>query len=168
MPVKGSTRRAITITLSILMAAPPLFSDESSPSFSPSAATEPTTPPISQEELDQVLAPIALYPDSLLSQIFMASTYPLEVVQADRWVKANKNLNDDAQAAELENQTWDPSVKSLVNFPQVLAMMSEKLDWTIKLGDAFIGQQKQVMDTVQTLRTKAQQAGNLQTTDQQQ
>jgi len=115
-----------------------------------------------------MLAPIALYPDSLLAQIFMASTYTLEVVQADRWAKQNKDLKGDALTAALEKQPWDPSVKSLVNFPQVLAMMSEKLDWTQKLGDAFLAQQKEVMATVQTLRKKAVEAGNLKTTSEQQ
>ncbi len=94
------------------------------------------------EELEQVLAPIALYPDSLLAQVLMASTYPLEIVQADRWAKQNKDLKGEALTGALEKQNWDPSVKSLVNFPQVLAMMSEKLDWTQKLGDAFLAQQK--------------------------
>ncbi len=98
----------------------------------------------------------------------MASTYPLEIVQADRWVQANKDLKGDALAAALEKQPWDPSVKSLVNFPQVLSMMSEKLDVTVKLGDAFIADQKSVMDTVQSLRAKAQAQGNLKTTSEQQ
>jgi hypothetical protein len=119
------------------------------------------------EELEQILAPVALYPDSLLSQVLMASTYPLEVVQAQRWAQANKSLTGDALATELEKQTWDPSVKSLVNFPEVLTMMSEKLDWTQKLGDAFLAQQKEVMDTVQKLRKKAEEQGNLKTTEQQ-
>ena len=123
--------------------------------------------PFGQQELDQLVAPIALYPDSLLAQIFMASTYPLEVVQATRWVKANKNLKGDALTAALEKQNWDPSVKSLVNFPQVLDMMNEKLDWTQKLGDAVLAQQKDVMDTVQKLRAKAQAEGNLKTNQQQ-
>jgi hypothetical protein len=123
--------------------------------------------PFKPEELDQLLAPIALYPDSLLTQILMASTYPLEIVQADRWVKQNKDLKGDALTAALEKQNWDPSVKSLVNFPQVLAMMSEKLEWTQKLGDAFLAQQKEVMDTVQSLRLKAYEQGNLKTTKEQ-
>jgi hypothetical protein len=123
--------------------------------------------PFKQEELDQLVAPIALYPDSLLAQIFMASTYPLEVVQAGKWAKANQNLKGDALAAALEKQDWDPSVKSLVNFPQVLDMMNEKLDWTQKMGDAFLEQQKDVMDTVQRLRLKAYGEGNLKTTEQQ-
>jgi len=120
-----------------------------------------------QEELDQMLAPIALYPDSLLGQVLIASTYPLEIVQADRWAKTNKNLKGDPLTAALEKQDWDPSVKSLINFPQVLSMMSEKLDWTQKLGDAFLAQQKEVMDTVQKLRFKAKEAGNLKTTQEQ-
>jgi hypothetical protein len=124
-------------------------------------------PSFKQEELDQLLAPIALYPDSLLTQILMASTYPLEVVQADRWAKQNSRMQGDALAKALEAQPWDPSVKSLVNFPQVLAMMSEKLDWTQKVGDAFLGQQKSVMQTIQTLRAKAQASGNLKTTKEQ-
>jgi hypothetical protein len=127
----------------------------------------PPAPPLSNEELDQIVAPIALYPDSLLSQIFMASSYPLEIVQADRFAKANPKLTGDALTSQLESQSWDPSVKSLVNFPTVLAMMSEHLDSTIKLGDAFIADQKSVMDAVQRLRAKAQVAGNLQTTAQQ-
>jgi hypothetical protein len=128
-------------------------------------STEPAK--FKQEELDQMLAPIALYPDSLLGQVLIASTYPLEIVQADRWAKANKNLKGDPLTAALEKQNWDPSVKSLVNFPQVLSMMSEKLDWTQKLGDAFLAQQKEIMDTVQKLRFKAKEAGNLKTTEQQ-
>jgi len=120
-----------------------------------------------QEELDQLLAPVALYPDSLLAQIFMASTYPLEVVQAGRWAKKNKDLKGDALASALEKENWDPSVKSLVNFPQVLEMMNEKLDWTQKLGDAFLAQQKDVMDTVQKLRAKAEAQGNLKSSEEQ-
>jgi hypothetical protein len=120
-----------------------------------------------QEELDQILAPIALHPDPLISQILMASTYPLEVVQADRWTKQNSSLKGDALTKALEAQDWDPSVKSLVNFPQVLTMMSEKLDWTQRLGDAFLADQKKVLDTIQSLRTKAEASGNLKTTKEQ-
>ena len=119
------------------------------------------------EEIEQLVAPIALYPDSLVSQILMASTYPLEIVQADRWAKANKTLKGEALTKALEAQNWDPSVKSLVNFPQVLATMSEKLDVTQKLGDAFLAQQKDVMDAIQRLRAKAQAQGNLKTTKEQ-
>ena len=122
---------------------------------------------LSKEELAQLLAPIALYPDELVTQILMASTYPLEIVQADRWAKSHKQSAGDALAKELEKETWDPSVKSLVNFPVVLAKMSEKLDLTTKIGDAFLSQQKDVLDTVQELRKKAYEAGNLKTTKEQ-
>jgi hypothetical protein len=122
---------------------------------------------LSQAELEQILAPIALYPDDVLAQILIASTYPLEIVQADRWVKQNSGLKRDTLTAALEKQPWDPSVKSLVNFPQVLTMMSEKIDWTQKLGDAFLAQQQDVMKAVQQLRAKAEVAGNLKSTKEQ-
>jgi hypothetical protein len=154
IPSKGVSALVLTLLL-VAAAAPPTFSQPAGP------------PAFKPEELEQILAPIALYPDSLLAQIFMASTYPLEVVQADRWAKQNKDLKGDALTAALEAQPWDPSVKSLVNFPQVLAMMSEKLDWTQKLGDAFLSQPKDVMASVQTLRKKAYEAGNLKTTKEQ-
>ena len=118
-------------------------------------------------ELAALLAPIALYPDTVVAQILMASTYPLEIVQAERWAKQNNSLKSDALAAALEKQPWDPSVKSLVNFPQVLTMMSEKLDWTTKLGDAFLAQQKEVMNAIQKLRRKAKENGNLDSNEQQ-
>lgn len=114
-----------------------------------------------QEELDQMLAPIALYPDPLLVQVLMAATYPLEVAIAARWAQANPDLKDDRLAEALEQRDWDPSVKSLVNFPSVLGMMNERLDWTQKLGDAFLAQEEQVMATVQTLREKAYTQGSL-------
>lgn len=121
------------------------------------------------EQLDALLAPIALYPDTLLTQILMASTYPLQIVQAARWAEqpANKGLTGDKLAKALEKQTWDPSVKSLVPFPQVLAMLNANLDWTQQLGYAFADQQAAVMDSVQRLRRQAQTSGSLQSTPQQ-
>jgi hypothetical protein len=134
----------------------------------PATRGQVTAPPVFKpEELEQILAPVALYPDALLAQVLMASTYPLEVVQADRWAQQNQGLAPEALTAALEQQAWDPSVKSLVNFPQVLTMMGEKLDWTQKLGDAFLAQQQDVMNTVQSLRKKAADAGNLETTAEQ-
>ena len=117
--------------------------------------------PFRQQELDQMLAPIALYPDSLLSQMLMASTYPLEVVQAARWSRANRSLKGEQAVKAVEGMDWDPSVKSLVAFPEVLGQMDEKLDWTERLGEAFLAQQKDVMDTIQHLRQRADAAGNL-------
>lgn len=123
--------------------------------------------PFTPEQLDQMLAPIALYPDALLSQTLMAATYPLEVVEAARWTQANPNLKGDAAVAAVKDKSWDVSVKSLVAFPQTLAMMNNNLEWTQKIGDAMIGQQKDVADSVQRLRAKAAAAGNLKTTSQQ-
>jgi hypothetical protein len=121
-----------------------------------------------QEQLDQMIAPIALYPDSLLAQILMAATYPLEVVIAERWVKQNKGLQGDQLNDALDKQVWDISVKALVPFPEVLAMMSDKLDWTQMVGDAFLVQENDVMDTVQQLRQRAYAANNLKSSDKQQ
>jgi hypothetical protein len=131
------------------------------------AQTQGEPPPFKPEEIEALVAPIALYPDQLLSQVLMASTYPLEVVQAARWVKANPNTKGDAAVKAVEGQPWDVSVKSLVAFPQVLEPMNEKLDWTQKLGDAFLADQKAVLDAVQRLRQKAQASGNLKSTEQQ-
>ncbi len=121
----------------------------------------------SQEQLAQLLAPIALYPDELIAQVLLASTYPLEIVLADRWVQQNKDLAGNDLARTLERETWDPSVKALVNFPTVLAMLSQKLDLTTKLGDAFLEQKEDVMDMIQELRKKAADAGNLKSTSEQ-
>jgi hypothetical protein len=119
------------------------------------------------EELDQLVAPVALYPDPLLAEVLMSSTYPLEVVQADRWAKQNKNLKGDQLTAALAKQSWDDSVKALVQVPSVLGMMSDQLDWTQKVGNAVLAQQADVMDAVQRLRKQAQAAGKLETTSQQ-
>jgi len=121
----------------------------------------------SKEQLDQMLAPIALYPDALLSQVLMASTYPSDVAEAVAWSKANPKQTGDAAVKEVESKPWDPSVQSLVAFPQVLAMMGEKPDWVQTLGDAFLAQPEDVMDSTQRLRTAAQKEGNLKTTEQQ-
>lgn len=160
---------AVSCTIALFATPSPAQSTAQSPAQSSAPAADPAAPAdkLSPEQLDQLVAPIALYPDSLLTQVLMASTYPLEIVQADRWLKANAALKGDALAKALEQQTWDPSVKSLVNFPDVLGMMSEKLDITSKLGDAFISQQKDVMDSVQRLRAKAKAAGNLESNQQQ-
>jgi hypothetical protein len=119
------------------------------------------------DQLEQLVAPIALYPDALLMQILMAATYPLEIVQADRWVGEHPDLQGEALDKALLEQDWDPSVKSLCTLPSVLKQMSENLDWTQDLGDAFLGQQNETLDTVQRMRNKAYEAGNLETTEQQ-
>lgn len=126
-------------------------------------------PTYTQQQIDQMTAPIALYPDQLVGQILMASTYPLEIVEASRWLQtpSNAQLAGDQLQAALAQQPWDPSVKSLVAFPQVLAMMDKNLQWTEQLGNAFLAQQAVVSDSIQRLRQQAQAAGNLQSTPQQ-
>ena len=122
---------------------------------------------LKSEELDALVAPIALYPDTLLAEVLMASTYPLEVVQADRWATENKTLKGDQLKAAVDKQSWDESVKSLVATPSVLTMMSSKLDWTQKLGDTVLAQQADVMDAIQRLRAKAQANNKLSSTKEQ-
>jgi len=124
-------------------------------------------PSFRPEEIDQVVAPIALYPDSLLAQVLAASTYPLEIVQAARFIQQNKDLKGEKLMAAAKDKEWEPSVKAMLEFPEVLLMMSEKLEWTEKLGNAFLSQQKDVMTSVQRLRKKAQESGNLKTTKEQ-
>jgi hypothetical protein len=126
-----------------------------------------SSPALKAEELDQLVAPIALYPDTLLSQVLIASTYPLEVVEAERWAGQNKNLKGDALKKAVDQKKWDDSIKSLTATPDVLSMMSDKLDWTQKLGDAVLAQQADVMDAIQRLRQKAQANEKLKTTKQQ-
>lgn len=125
------------------------------------------TASLKPEELDQLVAPIALYPDTLLSRVLIASTYPLEVVEAERWVSSNKNLKGDALKNAVDQKKWDYSIKSLTATPDVLDMMSSKLDWTQKLGDAVLAQQPDVMDAIQRLRQKAQANDKLNTNKQQ-
>ncbi|HSB24051.1 MAG TPA: DUF3300 domain-containing protein [Burkholderiaceae bacterium] len=140
------------------------------PAAAPPPATAPAAPaakPASKEQLEQLLSPIALYPDSLLSQVLMASTYPADVADAAKWSKANKDQKGDAAVKMVQDQPWDPSVQSLVAFPQILQVMGDQPDWVQKLGDAFLASSKDVLDAVQRLRQKAQQAGNLKSNEQQ-
>lgn len=124
-------------------------------------------PAFTAQDLDQMLAPIALYSDALLSQVLMAATYPLEVVEAARWSQANPNLKGDAAVAAVKDKSWDVSVKSLVAFPPILKQMNDQLEWTQKLGDAMLAQQADVADSIQRLRARAADAGNLKSSKEQ-
>jgi Protein of unknown function (DUF3300) len=121
----------------------------------------------SSAQIDELVSPIALYPDALVAQILAASTYPDQVVQANTWLQGHSQLNDAQRTEQVNNQSWDPSVKALTQFPSVLANMAQNLSWTSALGDVFYNQQKDVMDSVQRLRKQAKAAGNLKTTPQQ-
>ena len=138
---------------SLVQAAPPL-------------ENETPIAPASANELDQLVAPIALYPDALVAQVLAAASYPTEVVEADRWMQQHTGLKGDALAQAVDPQSWDPSVKALTQFPSVLEMMDKNLSWTSSLGDAYVNGQQTVLDAVQVMRQRAQQAGNLQSTQQ--
>lgn len=117
-------------------------------------------------DLDQMLAPIALYPDSVLSHVLIAATYPLDVAQAARWSRAHPDLQGEDAVDAVEGRAWDPSVKALVAFPEILARMDDDLDWTERLGEAFLDDQGEVMDRVQFLRARAYDEGHLDSMDQ--
>jgi hypothetical protein len=153
------------LSVALLFAVPHVASAQTPPPAQPASA--PAQQLLTAGQLDALVAPIALYPDALLSEVLMASTYPLEVVEADRWANANKSLQGDALKAALDKQNWDDSIKSLAATPDVLDMMSNKLDWTQQLGDAVLAQQPDVMDAIQRLRAKAQASNKLTSTSQQ-
>jgi hypothetical protein len=157
---------AQSLAFVLFVAFAPLANAQTQPA--PAPASAPAQDVLLQPgEIDALLSPIALYPDALIAQVLMAATYPLEVIQASRWLKENKGLKDDALRAALDKQGWDESVKSLAATPAVLDMMADKLDWTQKLGDAMLAQQNDVMDGVQRLRAKAEANNKLQSTPQQ-
>ena len=160
-------QRVLALALMLLLALlVPAHARAQSPDVPPDLDA-PSAEYLPQDQLDALLAPIALYPDDLLAQVLMASTYPLEVVEAARFVQQNPGLAGAALDDAVRNMRWDPSVQSLTAFPQVLAMMSDRLEWTQQLGDAVLANRQQVMDTVQALRVRAEAAGTLQDTDQQ-
>lgn len=148
-------------------ASPPVTQQPATPAPAASQPAPVVAPTYTAAQIDQWVAPVALYPDALLSQILMASTYPSNVIQAAQWSKDNPKMQGDAAIQAVANQPWDPSVKSLVAFPQLMSLMGENPPWVQNLGDAFLAQPKDVMDSVQRLRLLAQQAGALQSTPQQ-
>ena len=138
------------------------FADQTDLStVAPNQATQ-----LTPAQLQQLVAPIALYPDALVAQILAASTDTVEIVEADRWMQAHSELKGDALAVEVNKQSWDPSVQALTEFPSVLANLDQNLDWTSSLGDAYLSQPQALMAAVQALRQRAQEAGNLESTDQ--
>ncbi|HWS63386.1 MAG TPA: DUF3300 domain-containing protein [Steroidobacteraceae bacterium] len=132
----------------------------------PAAPPSASLPQPSVQELDQLVAPIALYPDALVAQILAAATYPTEIVEADRWLQQHPDLKGDALATAIDAQSWDPGVKALIQFPGLLGMMDKNLSWTSSLGQAYVNGQQDVLAAVQVMRQRAQQAGNLKSTPQ--
>lgn len=143
-----------------------LFAQEAQATQGAPAGSEQSSN-LSNEELESLVAPVALYPDPLLAQVLVASTYPLDVVDAQQWLAKNSGLKGEELTAAAEKQDWDPSVQALVLIPDALKRLSENIKWTTNLGDAFLAQQSEVMDAVQRLRAKAKEAGKLESTEQQ-
>src|SRR5260370_2477162 len=160
------------IALALMMARPVPVTAQTAdkppaPQAQPASQTPPNAELLKREQLEALVAPIALYPDELLANVLAASTYPLEVVQADRWLKERKSLKGDALKDEVDKQSWDDSIKALASTAEVLTVMSDKLEWTKNLGDDSLAQQPDVMDAIQRLRPKAYDNKKLVTTKQQ-
>jgi hypothetical protein len=171
----GKQSLVLVLSMALMFATLPLSLSAQDASAQPSqdAQAPPDqggqAPPYAQqtpEQLQRLVAPIALYPDSLVAQVLAASTFPEEVVEADRWVQAHPDLKGQDLGQAVDQQPWDPSVKALAAFPSVLGNMDKNLSWTSTLGDAYYNQQQDVMDAVQVMRHKAEQAGALKTTPQ--
>jgi hypothetical protein len=155
---------ALFLSCSLLVAGTPRgFAYQADPSAAqaPAQAAQQTS-----EELQQLVAPVALYPDALVAQILAASTYPTQVVEADRWMQSHSNLKGEELAKEVDKQDWDPSVKAMTQFPSVLQNMDKNLSWASSLGEAYVNQPQDVTDAVQTLREQARKAGHLQSNEQ--
>jgi len=165
-------RLAAAVSLPVLLAfigtvsfgqdAPPPPADQGAPP----AESQPPAPPLNPDQLQDLVAPIALYPDNLLSEILAASTYPIEVVEAQQWLQQNRGLKGQKLMDEAKKQNWDPSIQALIAFPDVLTRLNQDIRWTTDLGNAFLAQQADVMHAVQDLRMKAQANGKLQSTPQ--
>jgi len=168
-PRPSASRRILVLltSLALLFGTVPQAGWASQDSQAPPQPAGPTYAQQTPDELQRLVAPIALYPDSLVAQILTASTFPEQVVEADRWLQNNQNLKGDALAQAVDQQPWDPSVKALTAFPSVLGNMDKNISWTSSLGDAYYNQQEDVMNAVQVMRQKAKDAGNLKPTPQQ-
>jgi hypothetical protein len=155
---------AILCAVALLPGDTTLFASQASAQSPPPEEQKTSVPP---EQLDSLVAPIALYPDPLLSQTLVASTYPLEIIQLQQWLGKNKNLKDQALVDAVKKQNWDPSIQAMAALPDVVKQMAENIKWTTDLGNAFLAQQNDVMDAVQRMRKKAQDGGNLKSSEQQ-
>ena len=155
---------ALACAFALLPGDMSLLAQQASAPASPSDEQVPSIPP---EQLDSLVAPIALYPDPLLSQTLVASTYPLEIIQLQQWLAKNQNLKDKALADAVQKQPWDPSIQAMASLPDVVKQLAENIKWTTDLGNAFLAQQSDVMDAVQRMRRKAKEGGNLKSSEQQ-
>jgi hypothetical protein len=159
-------RNFLAVLCSVLLVSgdPAVYAQSSMQDVAPQEQAEPKIP---NDQLDSLVAPIALYPDPLLAQVLAASTYPLEIIQLQQWLQQHKDLKDKALVDAVQKQDWDPSVQAMAALPDALKQLAENLKWTTDLGNAFLAQQADVMDAVQRMRGKAKDAGNLKSTEQQ-
>src|SRR3982074_823186 len=159
-------KQILTVVLSLLLVQ---FSTQAAPYGPMGQSTDQAPTPAAKQspkDLQQLVAPIALYPDALVAQILAASTYPTQIVEAERWMQRHPDLKGDALAKEVDKQNWDPSVKAMAQFPSVLENMDKNLSWTSSLGEAYVTQPQDVTDAVQALREEARKAGNLNSNEQ--
>jgi len=159
--------QAVILSFTMTMMVVPGYAASREGPANPQQETAPTSSAPSAQELQQLVAPIALYPDGLVAQVLAGSTYPTQLVEAERWMQEHKNLQGQELAKAVDQQIWDPSIKALTEFPQVLDNMNKNLSWTSALGDAYVNDPKGVMSAIQVLRKEAQHAGNLKSTPQQ-
>src|SRR6201993_4888948 len=163
---KGATFRSLLVILCTATLAPGDTLAYVSSHWQESTSPQNQTSKIPPEQLDSLVAPIALYPDPVLAQTLAASTYPLEIIQLQQWLEKNKNLKDKELADAVAKQPWDPSVQALAALPDVVKRLANDISWTTDLGNAFLSQEKDVMDAVQRMRKKAQEKGTLKSTEQ--
>lgn len=166
-PKRSRTSRLLSIFCSIALLPGNTFADLAQSEAAPAASKQSQSATIPAEQLESLIAPIALYPDPLLAQVLAASTYPLEIIQLQQWIGKNKSLKDKALADAVAKEAWDPSVQALAALPDVVNRLANDIQWTTDLGNAFLAQQSEVMDAVQRMRKKAQDKGTLKTTEQQ-
>ncbi|MGA7240854.1 MAG: DUF3300 domain-containing protein, partial [Bryobacteraceae bacterium] len=156
-------RSLVAILCTIILVPGDTLAYASQSSAAPASQPNSQAVKVSPDQLDSLVAPIALYPDPLLAQVLAASTYPLEIVLLQRWLETNKNLKDKQLADAAAKQPWDPSVQALAPLPEVAKLLSDNIQWTTDLGNAFLSQESDVMDAVQRMRKKAQDRGALHT-----
>src|SRR5215468_7405470 len=165
IPRMGARSTAILCSLLLVFANTPMAAQDQAQQQG--AATDDQAAKIPPDQLDSLVAPIALYPDELLAQVLAASTYPLEIIQLQQFLVKNKDLKDKALADAVQKQPWDPSVQGLAGMPDLVKRLADDIQWTTDLGNAFLAQQSDVMDAVQRMRKKAEGTGNLKSTEQQ-
>jgi uncharacterized protein DUF3300 len=159
--------QSLVAALCVLSLAPGDTAVYAQPTPQQNGTADQAAPKISNDQLDSLVAPIALYPDPLLTQMLVASTYPLEIIQLQQWLGQHKDLKDQALTDAVQKQDWDPSVQAMAVIPDAVKQLAENIKWTTDLGNAFLAQQSDVMDAVQRMRMKAKDAGNLKSTEQQ-